>query len=135
MKQVVDKAVLIAAINDRFRETYWGGKVMMTQGVSALPDDLQLRIFRAVSDFDDFTEDNDPHGEHDFGRVIHDGLACFWKIDYYDHTLCYGSEDASNTEITTRVLTIMLASDIKRLRNAISTYFAFYMRGIVFKPS
>jgi hypothetical protein len=94
MQQVMDKAARIAAINDRFRHIYWGGTVVMTAGVSALPEDLQLRLFRAVSDFDDFNQDNDPHGEHDFGRVVLDACTYFWKIDCYDHTLCFGSEEA-----------------------------------------
>jgi hypothetical protein len=28
-------------------------------------------------------EDNDPHGEHDFGAFEHEGQRIFWKIDYY----------------------------------------------------
>jgi len=107
----MDKAEQIAVLNDRFRQTFWGGKVMMTSGVQALPEELQLKIFLAVSEFDDFTEDNDPHREHDFGRIMFVDVQVFWKIYYFDHSLCWGSEDASNTDITTRVLTIMLASE------------------------
>ena len=49
--------------------------------------------------------------EHDFGKVVIAGVSCFWKIDYYDHTMTYGSEDPANPDITTRVLTIMQASE------------------------
>lgn len=111
MQQVMDKAVRIAALNDRFRQTFWGGKVMMTQGVQELPEEVQVELFRAVSEFDDFTEDNDPHHEHDFGRIQLDGHTFFWKVDYYDHTMCFGAEDPSDNHNTTRVLTIMLASE------------------------
>ena len=83
----------IAALNDRLRQTYWGGKVMMTPGITALPEDTQHAIFRAVQEFDTFTEDNDPYGEHDFGKVVVNGVSCFWKISYYDNRLEYGSED------------------------------------------
>ncbi|PZP84252.1 MAG: hypothetical protein DI582_09300 [Azospirillum brasilense] len=101
----------IAALNDRLRQTYWGGKVMMTPGITALPEDTQHAIFRAVQEFDAFTEDNDPYGEHDFGKVVVNGVSCFWKISYYDNRLEYGSEDPANPDITTRVLTIMLTSE------------------------
>jgi hypothetical protein len=35
----------------------------------------------------------------------------FWKIEYYDKKLEYGSDDPSDLEKTTRVLTLMLAED------------------------
>ena len=111
MQQVMDKAERIAALNDRFRQTFWGGKVMMTQWVQELPDATREKLFRAVSEFDDFTEDNDPHHEHDFGRIMLGDVQFFWKIDYYDHILCFGADDPSDNHNTTRVLTIMLASE------------------------
>jgi len=43
--------------------------------------------------------------------VEHDGEKIFWKIDYYDRSLTKGSEDPSDSTRTTRVLTIMLASE------------------------
>ena len=61
--------------------------------------------------FDAFSADNDPHHEHDFGSFELEGEKLFWKIDYYDSDLTYGSEDPNDVEKTHRVLTIMLASD------------------------
>ena len=61
--------------------------------------------------FDAFTEDNDPHGEHDFGAFDHAGHRIFWKIDYYDQSLEFGSENPADPAKTTRVLTIMLADE------------------------
>lgn len=99
----------IAELNDRFRQTYWGGQVMMTCGVQALPEDTCSKVFAAVQSFDDFVQDNDPYGEHDFGKIVIDGESFFWKIDYYDHTLRFLSDNPADPTITTRVLTIMLA--------------------------
>jgi hypothetical protein len=93
-----------------------GGNVMMTAGVDALPSDVKAMAIRRVATFSDFTEDNDPHGEHDFGSFDHDGNRIFWKIDYYDRASFgtgrdMGSEDPSGPAKTLRILTIMLASE------------------------
>lgn len=101
----------IAALNDRFRETFWGGKVMTTQGINLLPEATQLGIFRAVMEFDQFSQANDPYGEHDFGKITVDGHNCFWKIDYYDNRMEFGSENPANPDVTTRVLTVMLTDE------------------------
>jgi len=51
------------------------------------------------------------HGERDFGVFEHQGQKLFWKIDYYDPTLSFGSEDPTDLSKTHRVLTILLASE------------------------
>jgi Protein of unknown function (DUF3768) len=68
---------------------------------------------RALNDvaFDVFTDDNDPHGEHDFGAVDEGGVRCFWKIDCYDRATEFGSPDPADPAVTTRVLTIMRADE------------------------
>jgi hypothetical protein len=101
----------IRELNDIFRSTWLTGTVLMTSGIKNLPDAIQSSIVAAVQKFDAFTPDNDPHGEHDFGAVTIEGYKVFWKIDYYDRTLQYGSEDPANPAITKRVLTIMLAEE------------------------
>jgi Protein of unknown function (DUF3768) len=60
------KSAKIRALNDRFRKSLTGGRVMMTAAVSALPDDVRARAIELTRTFDDFTPDNDPHNEHDF---------------------------------------------------------------------
>ncbi len=105
---------VIAAIrdlNDNLRRSFRGGLVVMTSGVEALGVAAIRRLVVRVRNFDTFTPDNDPHGEHDFGAFIHEGQQFFWKIDYYDPTLNMGSPDPANPKVTRRVLTIMLASE------------------------
>ena len=59
----------------------------------------------------DFTPDNDPHNEHDFGSFEIDDLKFIFKHDYYDKSMQYGSEDPGEPKKTTRVLTIMLTDE------------------------
>jgi len=101
----------IRVLNDNFRSTFIGGQVLLTAGVSELSMDRKAQVLLAVQSFQDFTTDNDPHGEHDFGSFEIAGDRLFWKIDYYDLDCRYGSEDPSDPERTTRVLTIMLAEE------------------------
>ncbi len=61
--------------------------------------------------FTGFTEDNDPHGEHDFGALDIQNEKVFWKIDYFDLALQAHSPNAANEGVTKRVLTMMLASE------------------------
>lgn len=101
----------IRALNDRFRQSFMGGKVMRTASVAALPVEQQMRIMMAVQQFVDFDEDNDPHGEHDCASFEFDGETFMFKIDYYDPSMEAGSEAPDDPAKTTRVLTIMFASD------------------------
>jgi hypothetical protein len=101
----------IRELNDRFRSTMSGGRVMLTAGVDALPSDVKAMVIRRVVTFSDFTPDNDPHGEHDFGSFALAGRKFFFKIDYFDVAMEFGSEDPADPSKTTRVLTIMLTEE------------------------
>ena len=98
----------IRALNDAFRRTFAGGKVMMTSGVEELPDCVKAEALRQVATFSDFTTGNDPHGEHDFGSFTLVGRKFFWKIDLYEEPNVKG---ANGEAVVTRVLTIMLANE------------------------
>ena len=87
------------------------GRVYLTRGVAALPEDDQAAILERVRTYGDFTPSNDPYGEHDFGAFEHNGHRIFWKVDAYDRDLQYGSPDPADPRVTRRVLTIMLAGD------------------------
>ena len=120
----MSKAACIAKLNDLARTAMGAaGKLYQTDGINALPAADQSRIREQVKLFNTFTPDNDPHGEHDFGSfeyVRHlDSdqnfqevkVRIFWKIDYYDKKMEFGSEDPSDPAQTTRLLTIMLAEE------------------------
>ena len=104
-----DKSAKIRALNDRLRKSLTGGRVVMTSAVSALPDAVRARALELTRTFGGFTSDNDPYQEHDFGSFEIDGQKFFFKHDYYDKSMRYGSEDPTDPEKTTRVLTIMLS--------------------------
>jgi Protein of unknown function (DUF3768) len=111
MTTVARKTECIRVLNDNFRTTFIGGQVVMTHGVSELPMDVKAEVLLAVRSFSNFTGDNDPYGEHDFGFFAVAGDTFYWKIDYYDLECRYGSENPADPEKTTRVLTIMLAAE------------------------
>ena len=106
-----EKVGRIRALNDELRVRLTSGMVIITAGVRTLGDDAVTCILVVVRNFDKFDVDNDPYGEHDFGALAVDGHQIFWKIDYYDKRLENGSDDPSSPEATTRVLTVMLASE------------------------
>jgi len=99
----------IQDLNDLARQTFTGCRVMITPGIQAL-EDINA-VLRAVQLFDDFTTNNDPDGEHDFGSFRHNGETVFWKWDYFDLDLQMHSPDASDPAVTARILTVMLANE------------------------
>jgi Protein of unknown function (DUF3768) len=106
-----DKSVRIRELNDSLRSTFNGGKVVMTDGVAALPEGKLAQVLERVRRFDEFSEDNDPYGEHDFGIIELAGQRYFFKVDYYAPDMEGGSEDPADPTKTTRVLTIMRADE------------------------
>ncbi len=106
-----DKVARIRELNDNLRQNFRGGKVMTTAGVAALPDMVKAEALLMMGRFTDFTEANDPHGEHDCASFALCNRRFIWKIDYYDTKLEYGSEDPADPEKTCRVLTLMLAEE------------------------
>jgi hypothetical protein len=106
-----DKSGRIRELNDLLRGTFTGGRVVMTAGVAALSEDKLTLVLERVRRFDEFSKDNDPYGEHDFGGVEIGGQTYFFKVDYYAPDMEGGSEDPADPTKTTRVLTIMRADE------------------------
>lgn len=105
-----ERKAIIRTLNDQLRCNQKGGQAYLTRGIIAFGNKVP-NILHAIAEFDDFTEDNDPHGEHDFGVIQFSGQKVFWKIDYYDSSMEYGSPDPADAGVTSRVLTIMLAHE------------------------
>jgi len=112
----MDRTARIRALNDAFRCGRGNAPVFFTEftitrGVAAHGEEFVEDAMAAVVSYEDFTADNDPYGEHDFGAFDIDDQRLFWKIDYYDTDLKFGSPDPSDPSVTRRVLTILLASE------------------------
>jgi len=115
-----DTSKIIAEHNDRFRskigilpieDNLIKGKYLITQGIDCLPMEEQISIINQVREFKDFNQNNDPYGEHDFGKFSDNLHDVMWKIDYYDTDYKFGSADPSDPAQTRRVLTVMLACE------------------------
>jgi hypothetical protein len=109
------RTLRIRELNDAFRHklprTGKGYRLNLTAGVASLGVTQVAQLLLSVRSFADFSSDNDPHGEHDFGAIDQDDIRVFWKIDAYDQWIQFGSPDPTDPSLTTRVMTIMLASE------------------------
>ena len=123
-----EQTARIARLNDMARQAMGVAcTAVATVGFRSLSASDQACVRELIETYDAFDEDNNPHGERDFGCVYQlcDGRwtterprVCdderervFWKFDYYDRDLRFGSDDAANPAVTRRVLTIMLAEE------------------------
>lgn len=123
-----EQTARIARLNDQARQAMGVAcTAVATVGFRSLPDADQSSVRELIETFDAFDDDNDPHGERNFGTIYQ--LVCgrwtterppsrdderervFWKLDYYDRAMRFASEDAANPAITRRVLTIMLSDE------------------------
>jgi len=100
-----------ARLNDLLRTTGTGGTMVATAGIIQLANGALTAITVLVRNFHEFTPDNDPRGEHDFGALTWRGTRIFWKIDCYDRDMRFGSPDPADPAVTLMVLTIMRADE------------------------
>lgn len=101
----------IAELNDQFRKRSRLGLWIITAGVGALPDNQQRSLVQAVQTYKNFTRDNDPYGEDDFGIINWEGAEYFWEIVCYDKSLQHLAAHPEDCKKTTRVLTLMRADE------------------------
>ena len=84
---------------------------MITASPSALGTEALYDILRTVRDFESFTPENDPFGEHDCALLEAAGQRIVFKIDYYDRQIQGTSPDPADPRLTCRVFTIALAHE------------------------
>ncbi|MFZ2079363.1 MAG: DUF3768 domain-containing protein [Xanthobacteraceae bacterium] len=101
----------IRALNDDLRQHLIGGSAVITPGIATLGREALDRIVKTIAVYDAFCHANDPYGEHDFGAFEADWKTIFFKIDYYDKALAGHSPDPTDSSVTERVITIMLAEE------------------------
>lgn len=101
----------IRRLNDEFRATFRGGQIVLTQSVADLPEMVKAAALFKVGQFTDFNEKNDPHQEHDFLNFELCNRNFIFKIDYYDLSMEFGSEDPADPNVTKRIGTLMLSHD------------------------
>ncbi len=80
-------------------------RLILTASVAPLPQAELDELITAAREFDAFTKDNDPYGEHDVGIVTVNEQVYLWKLDCYDDDFEFYKEDGN------RVLTIMASHE------------------------
>ena len=123
-----ERTVRIARLNDLARRAMGlACTAVATAGFRSLSEVDQSCVRELIETYDAFTEDNDPHGERDFGTIYQrvcgswtterprsqedERERVFWKLDYYDRDMRFASENAADPARTRRVLTIMLSDE------------------------
>lgn len=108
----------VGEANNKFRAEVLQGRpghhrILSTQGVQALGSLAVQEILHQVLVFPDesFRESFDPYGDRDFIVVHYQGLKVWAKIDAYDPTMRWMSENPADDGVTIRVLTLMLPDE------------------------
>ena len=106
-----DKVERIRQLNDAFRSSFRGGKILLTASVAELPDMVKATALHQVAQYKDFTEANDPNGTHDFPKFELSNRSFIFSIVAYDKNLEFESPDPTDPDKTILVGTLMQNSD------------------------
>ncbi len=108
----------VARLNDRCRRGFdRTARIVITRSCMAAfgGDDVAFRIVaqaRIMRGVRNYVFPSGAHPSRDRGNFELSGICVYFVIDYYDLALQYGSENPANTNVTTRMLTIMLREDL-----------------------
>jgi hypothetical protein len=90
---------------------YMLGTIVQTNGINALihENDCYKEFLNKLTTFADFTKENDPYGQHDFGSFEVAGEKIYFKFDYYNKGKTMGADPYN--EYYEPVMTVMLAEE------------------------
>jgi hypothetical protein len=71
----------------------------------------KLAVYKAVREFAALPNGDRPCRANDFGTFTLNGQDYAWKIDYYDNSREFGSDNPADSSVTKRVLSIFYADD------------------------
>jgi|SRR6478609_4597353 len=108
-----EHAQKIAVLNDRFRQSFKGGRLIIGDKVRALSQSDQESLFRAIQIFNDFDGENDPYKEHDFGCVWLHNQRYYFQILCYDLQLVARSANPHKITHSRRVLILTHLDEIQ----------------------
>ena len=111
IEELEERVRQIRRLNDEARITGLWSLLVFSSGLHVLGPPALREIRQLVANYDDFHADGDAYEEHDFGALDFGGHRIFWKIDCYSHSLTNASPNPADGNVTTRVLTIMLAEE------------------------
>lgn len=115
--ETLSRAECIARLNDRARQGLdRNARIIFTRACLAefCSDDTVSALVTQADPMKTMRQhifDDDAHGERDMGFITFRDKPAWFKIDYYDADLAYGSEDPADASITRRIITIMLPGD------------------------
>lgn len=101
----------VAQFNDELRMYGIGGRVVLTQAIANLALCDRLAVIQAIREFEEFSQENDPHKEHAFGVLTVNRRKIFWKIDYNYKNFLNGTAASGDAAAIVRELTVMLADE------------------------
>jgi hypothetical protein len=106
-----DRIKKIREENDKFRTSFRGGQILLTEGVASLPSMVIAAALQKVAEFKDWTPDIDAHGEHDYLSFDFCNREFVFIIQYYDLKMEMHSPDPADPAITKRIATFMLTHE------------------------
>jgi len=95
-------------LNDVLRQTFVGGRVLISPGVLALPPEDNAKVLERIRDFTAFNDEKVP--DHDFGSFELAGIVYCFELECVSRTQ-YSSNEPAHIGKGTRVLTIMRADE------------------------